>query len=217
MSVDLKVIHKNGCVYWLDAKLADDGDLAAIVATATRDLKKYRDAAKQANEWALDSHLSDRVMLPPSGFGTLVCSSGELLLCVDGFDNHQATWDSWLRPSRQRNLVERKATKKASRTRVLRKRGCQVLHKETRLGAAPALKRPATERLTASRVGRACWHAYGSDVTSMLQLLAACYTTAFDMTAICLYGITIIWQKWAQAVPQTNEQPTNQPTKQTNK
>ena len=144
-----------------------------------------------------------------------MCSSGELLPCVDGFDNHQATWDSWLRPSRQRNLVGRKATKNAPRSRVLRKRGRHFLHKETRLGAAPALKRPATGRLTASRVGRACWHAYGSDVTSMLQLLAACYTTAFDMTAICLYGITILWQQWAQAVPQTSEQPTNQPSKQT--
>ena len=141
-SVDLTVVHKSGCDYWLEAKFAADGDVLATLTAAVNDLKKYKTAAEEPNKWTLDDNLSGKPMVPPVGFGKLVCSKEEFLLFVDGFDNVRAKWSKVLPPPRKRNRDERVATKKASRKRLLKKRGRQFRHTQVKRAKAPLLKHP---------------------------------------------------------------------------
>ena len=83
MSVDLTLADTGGIFFWLEAKLADNGDVGKTLAAANKDLTRHRKAAAAPQDWKLDDRLSGQTMVAPSGFGTLVCSAEQLLLLVD--------------------------------------------------------------------------------------------------------------------------------------
>ena len=91
MSVDLTLADTGGKLFWLEAKLADNGDVGKTFAAANKDLKRYRKAAAAPQDCKLDDYLSEQAMVTPSGFGTIICSINGLLLLVNGFWQLQLT------------------------------------------------------------------------------------------------------------------------------
>ena len=151
MPVDLTLADTGGKLFWLEAKLADNGDVGKTFAAANKDLKGYRKAAAAPQDWKLDDYLSGQAMVAPSGFGTLTCSTDELLLLVDGFDNCQLTFNRTPAAPRSRYLETHSRASGSWRTRKTRKLNRQLLQRSTTRGLAPVL-----EKLRCSKTQVAC-------------------------------------------------------------